>query len=257
MYKLLSCLTTICCAVLWGSTAQATAINVDIDGTQVAFDQVLSIEVSADPYKKPSGRTLVSGLSYWSHHRKFGSAGLEPDPVANYTASGNFDADYSTILVSQGMDQGLTRNGDTYTSKGVRDVKVALRDSAGADLLLLSSTSANNTYINGNRGGLFTYTLGNNGGAYVETLLRITGGSLANQLTNEALFVIMRSDAMHGQSSRDLYFSGLSFEVYSPAGTPPPNTEVPEPMSLSLLLSGLLGAGVRRKKSNPETIESA
>lgn len=227
-------------------TATATPIDVTIDGEQKSFTQVLQIDVAPTPTRKPSGRTLVSGLSYWTKHHKFGSSGLEPDPIASFAATAELDAEYDTVLFAMGFDTGLQHDNGVYTSTGIRDLNLSLRDSSGADILVLSSTPSNSTLINGNLGGLFTFNTGANGGAYVETLFSVNDGSLGANLLDKTYFAVITSGAMHGRAKHDLYFSGMSLTLYEQ--TTPPVTEVPEPMTAAGLGIGLIAGAIRKRR---------
>ena len=86
----------------------------------------------------------------------------------------------------------------------------------------------------------------------VDGFYAATGGSLfTSGLVEEQLYIEIAFDYVWKNSYADLKASVGTFTIYqrTPGQEQPPTGEVPEPMTMGLLLSGLVGAATKRKRT--------
>ena len=199
------------------------------------YEKILSLYTGSDDF------------GFWSRADKFftfinNDNYIKPNRVSKTTFK---DPKLEPTVFSQIQAMGTTSVDNHTVTSGVVDVY-------GPNSHLLFSA----TYLsNGTQSHILRS--GTSGQLDVNGVFQVTAGSLFDQgLVTGQLYLEIAYDRVWKNSSIDLKTSNGTWTFYelvdNPTNPPEPPTEVPEPISMSLLLSGLLGASQlkSRKEQN-------
>ena len=202
-----------------------------------------AITVGGNEYEKMFELKTVFDFGFWSRADKFftfigNDNYIKPNSI--YSVKDK-DPKFNGTHFSKIQAMGTSVPDDTEVATGVFDLY-------GANNTLLLS----GTYISD---GTIDYTLrrGFAGQLNVNGVFNVTGGSLFDQgLVSSQLYLDISYDYVWKNSSIDLKTNRGTWSFFDSVIEPepplPPLTEVPEPMSLSLLAAGLFGATKFKRK---------
>ncbi len=213
------------CFLTIGLVGQAQAVTMGGD-----YEEFLTLQTDAYlGYWKDSEKffTLNKGQENWN----------QPTPVSNVSF---VDEALDDFTFGEVYAMGTTRNHwfDTFLNTGV----VSVFDDEGEVLFTAEYES----------GGDFEsiWKNGQAGELAFSGLFTVTGGEFYERgLLDGTIYIDAAYHTVTGLYSRDIIAQYGTYRFFSPDGIPiiDPPTDVPEPMSLSLLAAGLLGGAWRRK----------
>ncbi len=209
--------------------ATSSAHAITIAGEE--FEEVLSVYTAHD-------------LGFWANSDKYftfrgNDNYIKPDVIHRVNTN---ETGVSNRTFREVFTMGASVDDDGPLAMGVVELYGA------HDELLLSANYTDN-------GSLSTIRRsGRNGQLDIVGAYQATGGSLFDQgIFTERLYIEIEFDRVWQNKYKDLKTHLGTYTFYNSLGgitpPPPPPTDVPEPMSMGLLFSGLIGAaGLRQRK---------
>lgn len=208
---------------LTASNAQAVTINGN------SYDELISFDLNRD------GLRSNRHIGYWRGMKKFYTYDKPGVTVTDSALAGNDGSAFDSFYL-EGMTATATE------SSALASAKFTFFGDDGSTLLTGS-------YVNAGEFDLKRGT-GVNGNFDVTGLFSITGGSL-QALFGTTVYAEFLFDYYSSNGSKDYYGNFGQVHLYGTnGGEEPPDTEVPEPASMVLLVSGLIGLRKRLHTSS-------